>query len=54
MLCIERVAMSIIQTAESGVAAYLGQISKEQNEVDACIRLVEAECMLLSLFIANS
>jgi hypothetical protein len=57
MLFIERVATSIIRNTELSVSVYLDQISKEQDEVDACTRLVETECMLMSiscLFLAET
>ncbi|OCK92067.1 uncharacterized protein K441DRAFT_615385, partial [Cenococcum geophilum 1.58] len=38
-----RMAFSLIQTSETGVEMYLRHISNAQTDVDACMRLVEAE-----------
>lgn len=35
--------LSAIQTVESKVDAYIDKISDRQADVDACVRLVEAE-----------
>ena len=40
----ERVAASIVQTADMGVEVYIRKILEEQCGVDACARLVDAEC----------
>jgi hypothetical protein len=34
----------VVQTAEATVDVYIDNISKEQANVDACVRLVDAEC----------
>lgn len=42
----ERVAKSLINTVESDVEQYLTRIVVAQTDVDACTRLVAAECRL--------
>jgi hypothetical protein len=37
-------AISIVQPTEASVDTYLHRISAEQSNVDACVRLVDAEC----------
>ena len=36
--------MNIAQTADESVEAYMHKISEKQAKVDACARLVDAEC----------
>ena len=36
--------MSIAQTADESVEVYIHKILEEQAKVDACARLVDAEC----------
>jgi hypothetical protein len=38
-------AMGIVQSASSGVDAYISKILEEQANVDACVRLMDTECM---------
>ena len=45
---VERAAVSVVQTP--GVERYIHEIKKEEANMDACARLVDAECML-KLFI---
>lgn len=47
----ERMALSIIRTAEAGVEKYIKEIAKMQADVDACVALVEAACRF-TLFLA--
>ena len=47
---VERAVVSVVQTTEQSVERYIHNIKKEQANVDACTRLVDAECML-KLFI---
>jgi N-terminal domain of NWD NACHT-NTPase len=46
----ERMALSIIRTAETGVEKYIKEISEMQVDVDACVALVEAACRLTLIF----
>jgi hypothetical protein len=43
---VDRVAKSVVQTPEQGVAQYINKIIAEQAKVDECTRLIAAECML--------
>jgi hypothetical protein len=47
----ERIALSVIRTAEMGVEKYIKEISEMQADVDACVALVEATCRF-TLFLA--
>jgi len=42
-------AMSVVQSAESSVDTYISKISTEMANVDACARLVDAECIFLPI-----
>jgi hypothetical protein len=37
-------AMSIVQTVDKSVEAYIRKISEEQANVDACAHLIDTEC----------
>jgi hypothetical protein len=39
------VILSTVETAESSVGEYIRKISDKQANVDACVRLMDAECM---------
>jgi hypothetical protein len=39
------VISSTVQTVESNVDEYIRKISDKQANVDACVRLMDAECM---------
>jgi hypothetical protein len=39
------VVLSAAQTAESSVDVYICKILNKQADVDACARLIDAECM---------
>ena len=42
-------AMSVVQNVESSVDMYISKISTEMANVDACARLVDAECIFLPI-----
>lgn len=42
-------AAAVIQTSESSVDSYLKRIDGAQVDVDACIRLIEAESKSLAI-----